>query len=311
MAALVGAARQLGARKDQWAGTLVLIGQPAEERLTGARAMLDDGLYVRFPKPDYALAFHVSAALAAGKIEVPPAIVASSADSVDITVHGIGGHGAYPHRSVDPVLVAAQIVVSLQSLVSRTLNPLDPGVITVGAIHGGTKHNIIGDRVAMQLTVRADSREVRQQLLDGIARVARGVALSLGVPEDRLPDVVPSPTESTPPVINDAATAAVIERAFGEHFGDERLVDTRRDGMGAEDFAYFMTPESGVLGVYFSVGGTPEEELKTASGHHSPTFTIVPEPSITTGVEAMTVGAIALFRQGRVTVPSEPQPRSR
>ena len=311
MAALVGAARQLGARKDQWAGTLVLIGQPAEERLTGARAMLDAGLYVRFPKPDYALAFHVAAQLPAGKIEVPPAIVASSADSVDITVHGVGGHGAYPHRSIDPVLVAAQIVVSLQSLVSRTLNPLDPGVITVGAIHGGTKHNIIGDRVDMQLTVRADSREVRQQLLDGIARVARGVALSLGVPEDRLPDVVPSPTESTPPVINDAATAAVIERAFGAHFGDERLVDTRRDGMGAEDFAYFMTSESGVLGVYFSVGGTPEEELATASGHHSPTFRIVPEPSITTGVEAMTVGAIALFRQGRVTAPSEPQPRSR
>jgi amidohydrolase len=301
LAAIVGAARQLSRRKDQWSGTLVLIGQPAEERLTGARAMIEDGLYTRFPKPDYALAFHVDASRAAGTIEVPLAIVSSSADSVDVTVHGVGGHGAYPHRAVDPVLVAAHIVVSLQSLVSRTLNPLEPGVVTVGAIHGGTKHNIIGDRVEMQLTVRADSHEVRQQLLEGIARVARGVALSLGVPEDKLPDVVPSSTESTPPLINDAATAAAIRAAFGEHFGAAKLVDGSRDGMGAEDFAYFITPESGVKGVYFGVGGTPEAELKTAPGHHSPVFQVLPEPSITTGAEAMAVGAIVLFRQARAT----------
>src|SRR5688572_32871232 len=143
--ALVGAARQLAARKSAWSGTLVLIGQPAEETAGGAREMLADGLYTRFPKPDYALGFHVWATAAAGTIMVPQTIAMSSVDTVDIAVHGVGTHGAYPHRGVDPILVASQIVVSLQSLVSRTIDPLEAGVVTVGAIHGGTKHNIIGD----------------------------------------------------------------------------------------------------------------------------------------------------------------------
>ncbi|HUQ50960.1 MAG TPA: amidohydrolase, partial [Gammaproteobacteria bacterium] len=144
MTALVGTAKQLAARKSAWSGTLVLIGQPAEERVSGARDMLADGLYTRFPKPDYALGFHVWSTIAAGTIMVPQTIAMSSADSVDVVVQGVGTHGASPHRGVDPVLVAAQIVVSLQSLVSRTIDPLEPGVVTVGAIHGGTKHNIIG-----------------------------------------------------------------------------------------------------------------------------------------------------------------------
>jgi hippurate hydrolase len=160
--ALVGTARQMAARRDQWSGTLVLIGQPAEERISGARAMLEDGLYERFPKPEYALAFHVSAGTELGKVEIPLDVVASSSDSVDIVVHGVGTHGAYPQMGIDPVLVASQIVVTLQSVVSRNISPLDPGVITVGAIHGGTKHNIIGTRVELQLTVRSDSQEVRK-----------------------------------------------------------------------------------------------------------------------------------------------------
>jgi hippurate hydrolase len=233
----------------------------------------------------------------AGKITVPLGIAYSSSDSVDMVVHGVGAHGAYPHKGIDPVLVAAQIVVTLQSVVSRTINPLEPGVITVGAIHGGTKHNIIGERVDMQLTVRSDSPTTRELLLDSIDRVADGVARSLGVPDDRLPEVHRSATETTPPTINDAETAEIVRAAFLEHFGTEIVVDRPRDGMGAEDFAYFITPEQGVKGVYFGVGGTPEGEVATAPSHHSPLFKIEPEPAIKSGVEAMVVGAMTLLRR--------------
>lgn len=294
---LVGTARQMAERKDQWSGTLVLIGQPAEERISGARKMLEDGLYERFPKPDYALALHVSSAIPSGMLEAPLGIRASSSDSVDIIVHGVGAHGASPHKGVDPVLVASQIVVSLQSIVSRTIAPQEAGVITVGAIHGGTKHNIIGDRVEMQLTVRSNDQEVREKLLDSIDRVAKGVAISMGVPEKLMPEVIRSKTETTPPTINDRETAELVRAVFKETFGDDILWEKPREGMGAEDFAYFVTPESGVKGVYFNVGGTPEDELEEASSHHSPFFKIEPEPSIKTGVEAMTVAAIALFNQ--------------
>ncbi len=295
--ALIGTARQMMARRADWSGTLVLIAQPAEERIFGARAMVEDGLYSRFPKPDVALAFHVSADMASGLVEVPLGITASSSDSIDIAVHGVGTHGAYPHKGVDPIVVASAIVMNLQTLPSRTINPLEGAVVTVGAIHGGIKHNIISDRVDMQLTVRADNPETRTALLDGIDRVARGTALALGVPEDRLPTVVRS-AESTPPTINDAATAARVRAAIGGALGADRVVDMARTGMGAEDFAYFVTPESGVKGVYFSVGGTPADQVETAPGHHSPLFRIDPRPSVTTGVEATVVAAQALMPKG-------------
>ncbi|HET7925659.1 MAG TPA: amidohydrolase, partial [Rhodanobacteraceae bacterium] len=295
MTALVGTARQLAARKNAWSGTLVLIGQPAEERANGARDMLADGLYTRFPKPDYALGFHVWATAAAGTIMVPQRIAMSSADTVDIVVHGVGTHGAYPHRGVDPILVASQIVVSLQSLVSRSIDPLEAGVVTVGTIHGGTKANIIGDRVDLQLTVRADNYETRAKLLEGIDRVADGVARSLGVPEDKLPDVIVSKTETTPPTLNDEATAVRIQSAFRENFGDARVPPNRREGMGGEDFAYYGAPEQGVKAVFFFVGGTPAAELANVAAHHSPLFKIAPESSITTGIEAMVVGAMTLL----------------
>ncbi|MEQ8935931.1 MAG: amidohydrolase [Amphiplicatus sp.] len=292
--ALIGTARQLAERKDSWSGTLMLIAQPAEEVISGAREMIADGLYKKFPKPEYALAFHVSAEQPAGTLEVPINIAYSSSDSVDIIVHGVGAHGAAPHMGVDPVLVASQIVVSLQTIISRTIAPLQPGVITVGAIHGGTKHNIIGDRVEMQLTVRSDDPETRAKLLDGIDRVAAGVAASLGVPKDKMPEVIRSKTQTTPPTINDAQTAGVIRAAFVERFGD-RVVDMPRTGMGAEDFAYFIAPETGVKGVYFSVGGTRAKEVDAAPSHHSPLFKIEPEPSVKAGVEAMVVGAMTLM----------------
>nr|WP_321512642.1 amidohydrolase [uncultured Hyphomonas sp.] len=292
---LVGAARQMAARKEDWSGTLVLVGQPAEERIGGARAMIQDGLYERFPKPDYAIAFHVAAELETGTIEVPLEQVASSSDSVDIIVHGVGAHGAYPHMGIDPVLVASQIVVSLQSIVSRSIAPLEPGVITVGAIHGGFKHNIIGDKVEMQITVRSDDPEVREELLDGIDRVARGVAISMNVPEDLMPEVIRSETETTPPTINDPATAQRLRDAFTTRISDNVLVDPPRGGMGAEDFAYFVTPDTGVKGVYFNVGGTPADELENAASHHSPFFRIWPEPSVELGTEAMVIGAMTLM----------------
>lgn len=292
--AMIGTAKLLAERKDQWAGTLVLIGQPAEERILGARQMLEDGLYDRFPKPDYALAFHVSAGQPSGTIQLRQGIAFSSSDSVDIVVHGVGAHGASPHKGIDPVLIAAQIVVTLQSIVSRTIAPLEPGVITVGAIHGGTKHNIIGNRVEMQLTVRSDSVATRKKLLDSIDRVAEGVARSFGVPDDLLPQVTRS-VESTPPTINDAALAAQLLSVFTEHFGEEKMYSEPRSGMGAEDFAYFVLPETGVKGAYFMIGGTPLDEVETAPSHHSALFWIEPEPSIKSGTEAMVVAAMALM----------------
>jgi len=293
--ALVGTARQMAERRDAWSGTLVLIGQPAEERISGARRMLEDGLYERFPKPDFALAFHVSADGPAGRVQVPLDVVASSSDSVDIVVHGVGAHGAAPHRGVDPVLVASQIVVSLQSVVSRTISPLDSGVITVGAISGGSKHNIIGDRVEMQLTVRADDPQVRAQLLDAIDRVAAGTAAALGVPDELAPEVIRSPVETTPPTVNDPATARRVLAAVSEGMGESFVYDEPRKGMGAEDFAYLVQPELGVKGVYFQVGGTPEGELGSQPSHHSPFFKVRPGPSIRSGVEATVLAALALF----------------
>jgi hippurate hydrolase len=295
LTALIGTARQLLARKDQWRGTIVFIAQPAEERIGGAKVMLDDGLYTRFPKPNYALALHVNALIEAGKVKVYETVAYSGSDSVNVKVRGIGAHGASPHKGVDPVLVASQIVVSLQSLVSRNLDPLEPGIVTVGAIHGGTKHNIIPEEVDLQLTVRADTRQTRARLLDGIKRVAEGTARAHGVPESLLPIVQPLSGESTPPTANDPQTAARVKTAIERALGPNRISNQAREGMGAEDFAYFVAPEHGVRGVYFNVGGTPRADLPTAASHHSPLFKVSPEPAIRTGVEAMTVAALELL----------------
>ncbi|MEM9285709.1 MAG: amidohydrolase [Pseudomonadota bacterium] len=299
MTTLVGTGKQMMDRRDDWSGTLILIGQPAEERVGGARAMLEDGLYTKFPKPDYALGLHVWSGFPGGLIHVPEENAFSSADSVDITVYGIGGHGAMPHVTVDPVLIASQIVVSIQTVVSRSIAPKKPGVITVGSIHGGTKHNIIGEEVHLQLTVRANDPETRMALLDGIDRIARGAGEMFGAPEDKMPKVVRSPTETTPPTNNDPATARLVEAAIIEAMGEEALVpDARIDGMGAEDFAYFVTPELGVKGVNFRVGGAFAEDIDSPTSHHAPGFRIDPEASVIQGTEAMTVSALALFEQG-------------
>ena len=300
--ALVGTARRLAANRDKWKGTVMLIGQPAEERISGGRAMMEDGLYERFGRPDYALAFHVDADLPAGKIDAPTGIMGASSDSVDIIVHGIGAHGASPHQGKDPIVIASQIVVSLQTLVARELSPLEPGVVTVGSFHSGFKHNIISDRAELQLTVRSDSEVTRKKLLDGIERIAQNVGRAAGLPEDMLPEVVHA-GESTPVMINDDELTARLDVVFRAHFPPDQFSRQPRTGMGAEDFPYFTNVEPPIPGLYFLVGGTPQDEFDAAqaggppiASHHSPFFKVEPEPSIKIGTEAMTVAVFELLK---------------
>lgn len=301
MTSLIGTARRLVDLEELWSGTVMFVGQPAEERIGGARAMLEDGLYDRFGVPDYALALHVSSRDPAGRISLVGGLIASSADSVDIVVHGVGAHGAAPHTGKDPIYIGAQIVVALQGLVSRELSPLEPGVVTVGAFHSGFKHNIISDEARLQLTVRADSQETRDKLLSGIERIAENVGRAAGLPEDLLPEVRVA-TESTPPTINDVDLAARVSSAIAREMGEEVLYSRPRESMGAEDFAYFVETDDRVPGAYFSVGGTSQEILDAAAAggpavpsHHSPIFKIEPEPSVKAGVEAMTVAVLELL----------------
>ena len=299
--AMVGTARRLAAMKNRWKGTVLFVVQPAEERVGGAKAMLADGLYSRFPKPDYALAFHVAAELPTGKISASEGLQYSSADSIDIMVPGIGTHGASAHMGKDPVYIASQIVVALQSIASREIGPLEPGVVTVGAFHAGTKHNIISDRADLQVTVRANNEKTRAQIIAAVDRIAKGVAKANGMPDDKLPVV--KVTEGTPTTINDAALARRMNAAFARDLGANVMVPFVQKNMGAEDFSYFVQPDLGVPGYYFAVGGTPQAAFdaeKTGGpavpGHHSPLFKIAPEPAITLGTEAMVMAALELLK---------------
>jgi amidohydrolase len=294
-------ARQLAALRDRWRGTVVFIVQPAEERFGGASAMLADGLYTRFPKPDYALALHVSSGLATGKVAAAESVQYSSADNIDITVFGVGTHGAAPQYGRDPVYIASQIVVALQSLISREKGPFEPAVITVGAFHAGAKHNIISERADLQLTVRANSKETRDQLIAGIERVARNTALALGVAPDKVPLV--KVVESTPATLNDPELARRLNTAIAAALGPEVVEPFEQTTMGAEDFAHFVAPDVGVKGYYFAVGGTPQAVIDAAENggpplppHHSPLFRIDPEPAIRLGAEAMVTAVLELLK---------------
>ncbi len=299
--AMVGTARRLAAMKGRWKGTILFVVQPAEERVGGAKAMLADKLYSRFPKPDYALAFHVAAELPTGKISASEGLQYSSADSIDIMVPGIGTHGASAHMGKDPVYIASQIVVALQSIASRELGPLEPGVVTVGAFHAGTKHNIISDRADLQVTVRANNEKTRAQIIAAVDRIAKGVARANGMPDDKLPVVKVS--EGTPTTINDAALARRMNAAFARDLGANVMVPFVQKNMGAEDFSYFVQPDLEVPGYYFAVGGTPQAAFDAeraggppVPGHHSPLFKIAPQPSITLGTEAMVMAALELLK---------------
>ena len=294
MTSLVGATRQLVAMKAEWRGTVIVIFQPAEEILGGAAAMLIDGLYTRFPKPDVVLGLHVASHIEPGKFQVHERIVNSSSDGVDIFVRGIGGHGAAPHTTIDPVVVASELVMALQTLVSRSIDPLEPGVVTVGVIQAGTKRNIISEEARLELTVRADNRETRDALIAGIQRIANGVARTHGVPEDRMPVVMMR--ETTPPNINHAESARTLRNALARSYGESRLSAVPRQGMGAEDFAYYGSPEWGSIPtVFFSVGGSVADDLRKAPPHHSPLFIIRPEPAVRGGVEGYTTAALTFL----------------
>jgi hippurate hydrolase len=297
---LVETARLLSARRDQWQGTLVFIVQPAEERIGGAEAMLKDGLYKRFPKPDYALAFHVAAELEAGHIAASETVQYSSADSIELVVHGIGTHGASPQLGKDPVWIGAQIVTALQGVISRQKSPLLPGVITVGTFHAGTKNNIISDRADLGLTVRANDEATRAELIAGIRQVVAGVATANGLSGKDMPEV--KLVEGTPTTINDTALARRLNAALAKGLPAGTVVPFVQKNMGAEDFAYFVQPDTGVKGYYFAVGGTPKAWIDAAAkggppiaGHHSPLFRIAPEPTIRLGSEAMTRAVLELL----------------
>jgi hippurate hydrolase len=304
---MIGTARRLAAMKDRWKGTVLFIVQPAEERVGGARAMIEDGLYTRFPKPDYALAFHVAADLPTGTVSASEGIQYSSADSVDILVHGVGAHGASPNTGKDPVYIGSQIVVALQGIIGREREPLKPAVITVGAFHAGLKHNIISDRADLQVTVRANDEETRAMLIASIRRVAEGIGRANGLPEDKLPVVKVS--EGTPTTSNDGGLARRLNAALARELGAGAVLPYVQTGMGAEDFAYFVEQKHNVKGYYLNVGGTPQAAFDAEKkggpavpSHHSPLFKIEPEPSVRTGTEAMTVAVLDLLKPGGAAV---------
>ena len=298
---LIGTAKQMAERNDLWSGTLMLIGQPAEERVMGARAMMDDNLWQRFGTPDYALAFHVASGMPVGTLNVQEGAPFAGADNVDIIVYGVGAHGASPHAGKDPIVLASQIVLALQTLVSRELAPRQPGVITVGAFNAGNKHNIIPDRAHLKVTVRNTNLETRTLLLEGIKRIAKNTARAAGLPENKLPDVIYGP-ESTPPTVNNDQLVRRLRAVWKEKLGESLVTSFRSEGMGAEDFPAFTT-DPAIPSIYFTIGGTDINAIKASQdgtgpaipSHHSPLFKIEPKPSVTTGVYATVTALLDLM----------------
>lgn len=301
MTAWVGTARALATLKKQWKGTLVMIAQPAEERSGGAKAMLADGLYEKFPKPDYALAIHVSAGLPAGEVGICKGYMMANVDMLDITVYGRGGHGASPHTTIDPVVLAARLIMDFQTIVSREIIPTEPAVLTVGSIHGGNKGNVIPNEVKMELTLRSYSDEVRNAMIDKIQRICRGVAASAGLTEDMYPKVVVR-DESTPSLYNDPALSERINGVFKRLLGEAKVREVPQV-MTGEDFGRFgRTPHKVPVMLYW-LGAIDPTQLAAANrgeapfpSLHSSTFAPLPEPTIKTGVMTMTAAVLDLLR---------------
>jgi hippurate hydrolase len=303
MACWVGTARVLTAMKDKWSGTLVFIGQPAEERGAGAEAMLKDGLFTRFPKPDLCLALHDNSDIPAGKLGVTSGPAMANVDSVDITVRGVGGHGAMPDKTKDPIVLASQIVLALQTIDSREISPIEPVVVTVGSIHGGTKHNIIPDEVKLQITVRSFSMETREKVLASIARIARGQAISAGLPENLWPEVKASITEFTPVLNNDPKLTERLRTLFGELYGADNVVE-RKPMMGGEDFSRYGMTEDKIPICLFWLGAQPASVIEEAKkrgeptpGLHSPFFYPDIETALPIGVTAMSAAVLDVLRR--------------
>ncbi|MGI8932272.1 MAG: amidohydrolase [Sphingomicrobium sp.] len=304
MTTLIGTARRMAAMKGEWAGTLVMILQPGEETSEGASAMLADGLYTRFPKPSTAIAFHDAAALPAGVIGITPGYALANVDSVDISVKGVGGHGAYPQTTKDPIVLASRIVTTLQTLVSRENDPSNPAVVTVGSFLAGAKHNIISDEAKLQLTVRSYTPEVRKLLLDGIKRIARGEAIAAGMPEDRMPVVTVREEMYTPATFNTEKLSARALELFTGHFSAARVMKTPAV-MGGEDFSRFWLADKSIECLIFWVGGTPKPVWDAAKGDqtklpslHSPYWAPDAEAVISTATEAMTIAALDVLKKG-------------
>jgi hippurate hydrolase len=297
---MIGVARNMAALKSQWHGTLMLIGQPSEETIDGAKAMLADHLYERFGKPDLAIALH-DANFAAGKVSVVSGPALASSTSIDVVMRGIGSHGAAPEAGKDPIVMAGEFIVALQTVVSRSIPPSQPAVVTVGDIHGGTKRNIIPDEVKMELTTRCYSEEVRQAIIEGVKRTAKGVAIAAGVPADRMPVVTVLDDESTPATINDEALAAKLQKILIAKLGADNVID-RKAVMGSEDFGIFSLDHK-IPAVIFWLGAYDPAKVAESErtgvalpSPHSPFFAPLPEPTLRTGVTAMTDAAIALLQ---------------
>jgi hippurate hydrolase len=303
VAAFIGTARALGKLKEQWHGTIVFVAQPAEEIGSGARALLKDGLYDRFGKPNFALGFHDKADIQAGHIGVTEGYTSANVDSVDVTVRGVGGHGAYPHKTKDPIVLAAEIINAWQTIVSRENNPLDPIVITVGSIHGGTKHNIIPDEVKMQITVRTYKSQVRERVLADIDRIAKGCAAAAGIPPDLAPIVSVSKDFVTPATYNNPELTKRLVAVWKKSLGDENveIVDAV---MGGEDFSEYSLPDHSIPAVNFHFGAVDPAKIaefkeggKELPTLHSSKFAPVPEPTIRTGIIGMITAVLELMKK--------------
>jgi amidohydrolase len=303
MSALIGTARALGKLKDKWHGTIIFIGQPAEEMVGGARALLHAGLYDRFGKPAYAVALHDNAEIEAGKIGITAGYYNANVDSVDVTVKGMGGHGAYPHKTKDPITLSAEIINAWQTIASRENNPLDPIVVTVGSIHGGTKHNIIPDEVEMQLTVRTYKPEVRQRVLSAIEQIAKGCATAAGLPPDKMPEVNVLHAEHVNAVYNNPELTKRVKATLKSAIGDENVVD-KDPTMAGDDFSEFSLPDHSIPACMFNVGAVDPakaaEAKKTGASLpslHSSKFLPLPEPTLRTAVIGMTATVLDLMKR--------------
>jgi amidohydrolase len=292
MTCLVGLAQWLAAHKDAWSGTVMLIGQPAEEKVGGADAMLKDGLYERFGKPKYALALHVAHDLETGKVGYRSGPAMASSTSVDLTVKGKGGHGAMPHNTVDPIVLAAALIMDLQTIVSREIKPIDPAVITVGSIHGGTKHNIVPAEVHLQLTLRAFSPAVRDQLIEGIDRRSKALAVA-----HRAPAPLFVVSDSTPPTVNSPELVAKVVPFLEKALGEANVIEVEPT-MGAEDFGLFG--KDGVQTFMFRLGTIPADRMAKADKEplpslHSPFYFPDPETSVRSGIRSMSAAVVGLL----------------
>jgi len=303
MSAFIGTARALQRLKERWSGTIVFIGQPAEETAGGARALLKAGLYNRFGKPDFALGFHDKADLQTGHIGVTPGYTYANVDSVDVTVRGIGGHGAYPHKTKDPIVLAAEMINAWQTIASRENNPLDPIVVTVGSIHGGTKHNIIPDEAKMQLTVRTYKSEVRDRVLKAIDDIAKGIASAGGVPADRAPIVNVLKDQFTPATYNNPDLTKRLVGVWKNVLGADN-VEIVDPTMGGEDFSEYSLPDHSIPAVDFHIGAVDPEKIaqfkregKELPSLHSSKFAPVPELTIRVGIIGMTSAVLELMKK--------------